>query len=110
MDADLPLVRAENADIQQIFFNLLFSAFDNAKEKGKIQVDSHYDDQAGEIVVDFEHEGSGNVLDDRQLCLQINGREKGQIDIPFLMAKKWYWTAVDSCSPRRERTEAACGQ
>ena len=88
MDADLPLVRAENADIQQIFFNLLFSAFDNAKEKGKIQVDSHYDDQAGEIVVDFEHEGSGNVLDDRQLCLQINGREKGQIDIPFLMAKK----------------------
>ena len=78
MDADLPLVRAENADIQQIFFNLLFSAFDNAKEKGKIQVDSHYDDQAGEIVVDFEHEGSGNVLDDRQLCLQINGREKGQ--------------------------------
>ena len=58
------------------FFNLLFSAFDNAKEKGKIQVDSHYDDQAGEIVVDFEHEGSGNVLDDRQLCLQINGREK----------------------------------
>jgi K+-sensing histidine kinase KdpD len=88
MGADLPLVRAENADIQQIFFNLLFSAFDNAKEKGKIQVDSHYDDQAGEIVVDFEHEGSGNVLDDRQLCLQINGREKGQIDIPFLMAKK----------------------
>ena len=33
MGADLPLVRAENADIQQIFFNLLFSAFDNAKEK-----------------------------------------------------------------------------
>lgn len=110
MGADLPLVRAENADIQQIFFNLLFSAFDNAKEKGKIQVDSHYDDQAGEIVVDFEHEGSGNVLDDRQLCLQINGREKGRSIFRSLWRKNGIglrWTAVHPGERgRRQRADS----
>ena len=89
MERELPLVRAENADLQQIFFNLLFSAFDNAKEKGKIWINSHYDSSLGAIIVDFAHEGNGYALDDRQLCLQINGGDRqGEIDIPFLMAKK----------------------
>ena len=60
-----------------------------AKEKGKIWINSHYDSSLGAIIVDFAHEGNGYALDDRQLCLQINGGDRqGEIDIPFLMAKK----------------------
>ena len=59
------------------------------KEKGKIWINSHYDSSLGAIIVDFAHEGNGYALDDRQLCLQINGGDRqGEIDIPFLMAKK----------------------
>ena len=72
----------------EIFFNLLFSAFDNAKEKGKIWINSHYDSLRSDHCR-FCSWGNGYALDDRQLCLQINGGiGRGEIDIPFLMAKK----------------------
>lgn len=89
MERELPLVPSRKCGFAADIFQSFIQRFDNAKEKGKIWINSHYDSSLGAIIVDFAHEGNGYALDDRQLCLQINGGDRqGEIDIPFLMAKK----------------------
>lgn len=87
---DIPPISMKNADLKQIFFNLLLSSLHSPKTKGTIRVSSRFDQEQRAVVVEIASDkGDGEDFVEQQLYLQMNkATMQSWIDIPFLLAKK----------------------
>jgi signal transduction histidine kinase len=65
---DIPLIKAENKDLQQIFVNILLNALQAIEENGTIGIATRYDEEQGRVLVVVEDDGVGiDEVDKEQL-------------------------------------------
>ena len=59
MDAGIPIINADQGQLQQVFLNLLLNARDAMTDGGEIFVETRYDALSGEIIIEFRDTGTG---------------------------------------------------
>jgi two-component system, NtrC family, sensor kinase len=59
IDPDIPVINADQNQLQQVFLNLLLNARDAMPEGGEIEVMTRYDALADEIIVEVRDTGTG---------------------------------------------------
>lgn len=91
LEEEMPMVQMKNVDLHQLFFNLLLSSLSSIREKGSIDVSSHYDKQKMAVVVKIAEDGEDGGQDREEELLYVrsgSGNLQNWIDVPLLMAKK----------------------
>lgn len=58
-DPNAPIIQADQNQLQQVFLNLLLNARDAMPDGGEISVQTRYDAQAAEIVIEIKDTGTG---------------------------------------------------
>jgi PAS domain S-box-containing protein len=64
LQPDLPEIIGDPGQLQQVFTNILINAADAMDRKGRIHISSSFDQQSGEVVLEFSDTGPGIESDD----------------------------------------------
>jgi signal transduction histidine kinase len=59
LGADVPLLLADANQLQQVFLNILLNARDAMPDGGGLELRTHYDDEATEMIVEISDNGAG---------------------------------------------------
>lgn len=65
-DSNLPIIKADQGQLQQVFLNLLLNARDAMPDGGEIFIETRYDALPGEIIIEIRDTGTGISSEHRQ--------------------------------------------